>query len=214
MADHTEVPGPATRGYAKGRARRARIVRTAFAAFSALGFRNASLVQIAADSGVTRAGLVHHFPTKESLLIAVLEERDRLDHEQFFADMAAPIDGLDVLGRFLRLVHANDSRRGIVSLFAVLSTEASDPDHPAHEYFVTRYVNLRRQLRAAFADLADRGLLRPGVQVDGLEIELIATIDGLQVQWLLDPASVDMAAQLRSRIDDLLTTPGSLADRE
>ena len=207
MTDANGSPAELARGYAKGRARRARIVRTAFDAFSAQGYRNASLVRIAADSGVTRAGLIHHFPTSESLLVAVLEERDRLDHEQFFADMTAPIDGLELLGRFLRLVHANGSRRGIVSLFAVLSTEASDPDHPAHAYFRTRYANLRLQLGAAFADLAGRGLLRPGVEVDGLEVEVIATIDGLQVQWLLDPDAVDMAAQLRRRIEDLLTTP-------
>ncbi|MFD4960170.1 TetR/AcrR family transcriptional regulator [Microbacterium sp. NPDC058389] len=192
-------------GYAKGRARRARIVRTAFEAFSAHGYRGASLVQIAADSGVSRAGLVHHFPTKESLLEAVLEERDRVDREQFFSGVTAPVDGLDLLGRFARLVEHNTSNRGIVGLFAVLSVEASDPSHPAHAYIATRYENLRRYLGAAIADLDARGLLRPGVEVEGLAAELIATVDGLQVQWLVAPDSVDMAAQFRRRLADLVT---------
>ncbi|GAA5202085.1 TetR/AcrR family transcriptional regulator [Microbacterium jejuense] len=191
-------------GYAKGRARRALIVRTAFEAFSAHGYRGASLVQIAADCGVSRAGLVHYFPTKESLLEAVLEERDRVDSEQFFAGVTSPIDGLDLLSRFARLVEHNTSNRGIVSLFAVLSVEASDPSHPAHAYFATRYENLRRHLRAAIADLDARGLLRPGVVVEGLEAELIATADGLQVQWLIAPDSIDMAAGFRRRLAELV----------
>jgi len=199
----TEAPEDA--GYAKGRARRARIVRTAFEAFSAHGYRGASLVQIAADSGVSRAGLVHYFPTKESLLAAVLEERDRVDSEQFFAGVTAPVDGLDLLARFARLVEHNASNRGIVSLFAALSVEASDPSHPAHDYIATRYETLRRHLGAAIADLGARGLLRDDVEVEGLAAELIATVDGLQVQWLVAPESVDMAAQFRRRLAALVT---------
>jgi Bacterial regulatory proteins, tetR family len=38
---------------------------------------------IAADAGLTTAGLLHHFPSKDHLLVAVLAERDRLDGVRF-----------------------------------------------------------------------------------------------------------------------------------
>lgn len=37
--------------------------------------------------------------------------------------------------------------------------------------------------------------------------ELTALIDGLQLQWLLDPTSVDMAEAVRLRIEELLVVP-------
>ncbi|HEU0183336.1 MAG TPA: TetR/AcrR family transcriptional regulator [Agromyces mariniharenae] len=193
------------RGYPKGERRKAEIVEAAFAAFASQGFRNASMVQIAAACGVSRAGLVHHFPTKEALLAAVLEERDRVNGELFFDGFDAGRDGLDYFSRLLRLIEHNTSQRGIVSLFAVLSTEAADPDHPAHDYFVARYEWLRRDIRDALGELRRSGRIRPGVDVAGVESDLIALIDGLQVQWLLDPRSVDIPGRLRHRLAEFVT---------
>lgn len=192
--------------YPKGERRRAEILETAFEAFGALGYRNASIVQIAADCGVSRAGLLHHFPTKESLLEAVLKQRDRLDNEQFFAGGTSD-DGLDYLTRMVRLVEHNAAHPGIVSLFAVLSSEASDPGHPAHVYFQERYDRSRGWLQRAFADLDRRGMLRPHVQPDGLDVEFLALLDGLQVQWLLQPDVVDMPGRVRAFLGRALSVP-------
>ena len=200
----TRSSRPAARNYPKGEQRRAQIIQAAFQAFSVLGYRNASMLQIAADCGVSRAGLLHHFPTKESLLEAVLEERDRLDSERFFGGGAAGQSGLEFFASMLRLVAHNQANPGIVSLFAVLSSEAADPGHPAHEYFIARYERTRGQVRRALRDLAANGLLRPGTDTDGLETDLVALIDGLQIQWLLAPESVDMPARLRARLRDIL----------
>ncbi|UOE45608.1 TetR/AcrR family transcriptional regulator [Agromyces larvae] len=194
-------------GYAKGDRRRADIVAAAFDAFAGNGFRHASMVQIAAACGVSRAGLAHHFPSKETLLAAVLAERDRQNDARFFAGADPSRDGFDYLARLVRAVEHNATQRGIVSLFAVLSTEASDPEHPAHATFAARYDGLRRDLRDAFGELDRRGLLRDTVAVAGLESEVIALIDGLQVQWLLDERSVDMGERLRHRLGEIVRVP-------
>ncbi|MFT4235966.1 MAG: TetR/AcrR family transcriptional regulator [Microbacterium sp.] len=190
--------------YPKGERRRAEIVAAALTAFGTVGYRSASMVQIAADCGVSRAGLLHHFPTKESLLEAVLKQRDRQDYEQFFRGGTSD-DGLDYFSRYLRLVEHNAANPGIVSLYAMLSTEASDPDHPAHAYFVERYERTRGWLRRALADLDARGLLR--VDADGIDVEILSVIDGLQIQWLLAPSSVDMPRVLRSALSRIVTIP-------
>jgi len=40
-----------------------------------------------------------------------------------------------------------------------------------------------------------------------LAIELLALVDGLQLQWLLAPDKINMAAQLRQRLEGALTAP-------
>lgn len=194
-----------SRTYPKGDRRRAEIVRAAFSIFSTDGYRGASMVQIAAACEVSRSGLLHHFPSKELLLAAVLEERDRVNGEQFFAGMVAPgADGLDYFRRLMRVIEHNVGQREIVRLFATLSTEAADPAHPAHAYFINRYRWLRADIAEALTDLANRGMLRAEVDADGIAADLVALTDGLQIQWLLDAQSIDIPARVRARLDELL----------
>jgi AcrR family transcriptional regulator len=182
------------RGYAKGRAKRRQLVEEATALFGEVGYRSASLREVAARCGISHPGLLHHFPSKELLLRAVLEHRDDVDAERFALGEGSGTQRLD---RVVALVAHNAQVPGIVELFATLSAEASAPDHPAHEYFVARYERTRRRFADLFRALAEEGRLGPGVDPDDLATSTIAVIDGLQVQWLLDRTSVDMAASLR-----------------
>ncbi|MGR3875606.1 TetR family transcriptional regulator C-terminal domain-containing protein [Streptomyces graminifolii] len=52
--------------------------------------------------------------------------------------------------------------------------------------------------------MAGRGLLRPHVDPASLPAGLIALIDGLQVQWLLDSQAIDMPGQLRARLREVV----------
>jgi AcrR family transcriptional regulator len=53
---------------------RAALVQSAIALLSEQGFTRATTASIAQHAGVTTGALHHHFPTKESLLFAVLDE--------------------------------------------------------------------------------------------------------------------------------------------
>ena len=65
----TAHPEAKARGYAKGRARREAIVHEASAQFADKGFTSATILDIAAACDISRAGLLHHFPDKEALLV-------------------------------------------------------------------------------------------------------------------------------------------------
>ncbi len=202
-----ERPVPTrTGGYAKGHARRDAIVAAATSLFGRVGYRTATMVQVAEVAGISRAGLLHHFPTKENLLEAVLSARDRADHDRVAA-RETPRDGVTILTDLVALVAHNATIPAIVNLYAVLSAEAGDPTHPAHAYFVARYAASRRDIGHALALVADAGLLVPGTDPARLAVELVALMDGLQVQWLLAPDQVDMAVLLRHRIEAALTVP-------
>lgn len=194
-------------GYASGRARREKIIAVATSLFGRVGFHGATMLEIAAECDISRAGLSHHFPTKESLLEAVLETRDREDLERFRRNGSAGTDGLGILRGMVDLATHNTAVPGIIGLYAVLSAEAGAPTHPAHEYFVARYERIRKGTATALGRARDAGYLADGVDVDDTAIELTALMDGLQVQWLLDPDSVDMPAVVRRRIEQVLTVP-------
>ena len=138
-----------TRGnYAKTDARRRSILDAAVQVFSAAGFRKGSLRDVAALTGLSQAGLLHHFPTKVSLLMAVLEWRDQDTLSRI--GEPAPI-GVDMLRALVREVEHNAHVPELVELHVIMSAEASHPDHPAHDYFVRRYAVVRATLQDGFA---------------------------------------------------------------
>src|SRR5665647_3423140 len=59
--------------------RREAILQAAMVTFGAKGYYNGSLVEVADQVGMTHAGVLHHFGSKDQLLLEVLEYRDRTD---------------------------------------------------------------------------------------------------------------------------------------
>ena len=178
--------------HARSDAARERIVAAALKAIASSGYQGTSLARIAADAGLSQAGLLHHFPSKEELLVAVLAERDRLDGARFrLAD--AGFEGLAALDRLVQLVEHNTLVPGLVQAFTVLAGESVSDHHPARAWFQDRYPRRRANIAAALRAGIDAGEIRADVDCDALAAEIIAMMDGLQLQWLLDPDGVDMA---------------------
>jgi hypothetical protein len=92
-----------------------------------------------------------------------------------------------------------------VELHVIVSAEGTSVDHPRRDYFVERYTRVLELTRRAFEKAAAEGQLRPEVDCASAARTLIALMDGLQVQWLLDRDGVDMAADLRRYLQPLLT---------
>jgi len=183
---------------ARGMAARDRLVRAALRAYAVKGYAGSSLAGIAAAAGLTTAGLLHHFPSKEELLIEVLKERDRADGERFHL---RDFQGLDVLDALVELVKANSSTPGLVRAFTVLMGESVAEEHPAGQWFRERYPRRRDNLAAALRAGIARGEIRPDTDSVALAAEVIAMMDGLQVQWVLDPERIDMARLFTHYID-------------
>lgn len=178
-------------------ATRTQILDTALAAFAENGYRAASIRDIASRCGISHPTLLYHFPSKPDLLMAVLNRRDETDPQGEGFHSLAP---RQMLAQLVTIARMNATRRGIVELFAQLSAEASDPDHPAHHYFMDRYATLREALARAYRELADEGAVREGLDPALAASQVVAVMDGLQIQWLLDDASVDMAKALEGVI--------------
>ncbi len=158
--------------------------------FADRGYEGASLAAVAAVAGLSQPGLLHHFPSKRALLLAVLERRDLADADAYGLSGAQGLAALDALAA---LVRANQARRGLVQAFSVLSGEAAAQRHHGRDWFGARYDRIRTDLAQALAGQQDPPLAAGVVPLE-VASEVFAVMDGLQLQWLHDPATVDMAA--------------------
>lgn len=195
---------PATRKprgqYRNGIRQRERILESATDFFARHGYAGASLRQIAADVGVTPGNILLHFGNKEGLLMAVL---DRWTSASFESHEAA--DGLDAIRALTRLMREHLSERRFIELFMTMASEATDPAHPAHGLMVARYDDIVSRIAASLAFARDHDQIRPldDVTITRTARRIVAMMDGLQIQWLLDP-SVDLVAEFDDFIDALI----------
>ncbi|SEG92707.1 DNA-binding transcriptional regulator, AcrR family [Thermomonospora echinospora] len=176
--------------YRKGIERREQILKTALDVFAQHGDRGSSLQEIADRVGLSQAGVLHYFGSREELLLAVLERRDRLDSE-VANEVQNPGDAV------AQTVRHNTEQPGLVKLFVALSAAATDPAHHAHGFFADRYRNLADVIARGLEEGQWDGRVRADEQAEHMARLLLAVSDGLQIQWLLDP-SLDMAAMVET----------------
>ena len=166
--------------FAKGEDRRQRILAVAQRLMTRNGGRGTTLSQIAQEAGVTTAGLLHHFESKDQLLHAVLDARDA-------DDMAhVDMDG-DVVEQLEKVTERFERAPDQIGLFTVLLTENLSPGAPLHDRFLDRYrtavtivaEGIRRGQRA--------GRYRPDLDPAVKAVEIIAFLYGMETSWLLDP---------------------------
>ena len=176
---------PDTRRYdtllAKGEDRKQRILAVAQRLLTRNGWRNTTLAQIAGEAGVTPAGLLPHFASKEQLLHAVLDARDLDD------DSHADRSG-DLLVQIAQVADRFNRAPELVGTFTVLLVENILPDAPLHDRMLARH----RDAVDIVAELIHRGQAdgRYRMDIDPAvkAVEILAFVHGMETIWLLDPS--------------------------
>jgi AcrR family transcriptional regulator len=183
--------------YAGTAERRREIISAAFEAFARGGFRGSSLQEICDAVGMSKPGLLHHFASKEELLEAVLEKREEMNQPP------AGTKGLDMLVHLRNTARVDQVTQGAVALFVVMSAEATNPSHPAHEFFVNRYERAVRTIAAALDEARVRGELTENLDATEAAQLIVSVMDGLQIQMLLNP-DMDRLAALDTYLEQFL----------
>jgi AcrR family transcriptional regulator len=200
--------------YAKGIAKREEILGRALEVIAREGYRGASVKELADAVGLSQAGLLHYFDSKEELFTEILRKRDEVD----MATYGKGLDEAPQPGRlrdgYLQIIRHNSDVPGLVELYSRMSVEAADPQHPAHSFFLERGRNLRAVFAAELASSLASGELTDRVDPDTLARIFQAVADGLQLQWMLEP-DLDMAAIVEQLFDALSARrPGARSDQE
>jgi len=187
----------ATRGkrgpYAKTAETKATIAKAALDVVRELGHGGLTTAEVSERAGVSEATRFYHFPTRDHLLVAAMEAAEAENEAFMGADADNAQVGLeDIPGRIARrgMTNVNDLR-----LFASLAGQATDPEHPAHDF-------LKRHNERAVQGYAQgirlrmaEGLAHPDLDPDSVARHMVAIWNGLQSQWLIDP-SFDLADEI------------------
>lgn len=152
---------PRARAHGAG-GRRREIIDAASDLFAIRGYRGTSLRDISARVGISHPGMLHYFKSKDALLGAVVDDLE--GHAQHVIDHIESLgSSVDRIEQKVLQDFASDSHRML--LFAVMTTEAVDPEFPAH----LRIIRLRR----VYEHIAERilrvyesrDMLREGIDI-------------------------------------------------
>ena len=188
--------------------RRAQIVDEAIRVIGQRGYHGFTVQELAQRCALTNGGVLYHFGSKEKLLVAVLEERDRRIAETITpasAGFPSQKSGrreipLTAALQVLRLIIARCvTQPELVRLYAVLQSESLDHTHPAHDYFLRR----EAMVLTEFTQIVAPHVAEPRSTAR----QIHALMDGLSLQWLREKQAFDLVAEWDRAIAMLLPEP-------
>ena len=196
--------------YAKGIAKREEILRAALAVVGREGYHGASVKELADAVGLSQAGLLHYFDSKDELFVEILRTRDEVDMAGRAEAMhAATFD--EMRDGYLDIVRHKAKVPGLVELFTRLAADAANPEHPSRAFFAERGAGLRERWAGTIADAQSEGRIRSDVDPVLAARLLQAVSDGAQMQLLVEP-ELDMTT-LIDALFDLMQATGSETPR-
>ena len=191
--------------------KRARILNEAVVLFGEHGYAGTSLADIANAADISKAGLLHHFSSKDELFCKVLERRDREDALSILVESPAveddaaeaPVDtvgNLDtlevaavsdldgnpwaLLERYIELLERNVAHRDLTAIYTATAVSVLDADHPAHAWMAGHLAGTVEMFERAFERGKEAGTVHPDAPSRLIARTLTALSDGLQIQWL------------------------------
>ena len=199
-----------------------RILNEAVVLFGEHGYAGTSLADIANAADISKAGLLHHFSSKDELFAKVLERRDREDALSILVEspdgeddaVDAPVDAvgnvgtLDVPGtadaeadpwalleRYIELLERNVAHRDLTAIYTATAVSVLDASHPAHRWMADHLNGAVERFETSFEAGKAAGLVDPQMPSRLVARSLVALTDGLQLQWLCSTTPGTAASQ-------------------
>lgn len=187
-----------------GHHRRQRVLDEAQRLIGERGYHGFGIQELASRCDLTKPGLLHHFGSKDQLLIALLRDRDVRHEEALFPllgeDFERAEEAEDKRTLFIRgfrtLFERNVAQPELMRLHTILRVEAINPSHPAHVYFQAREAAKLELIAARLAAFV------PFPQ--SVARQLSALMTGLEEQWLRSGCQFDLVAEFDRGIIKLL----------
>jgi AcrR family transcriptional regulator len=180
--------------------RRQQILEEATRLIGLQGYNGLTVHDLARRCGLTNGGLLYYFGSKEQLLVAILEERDRHEAAIIHADLevtratsgAAHYARGTVLQIFRAIVARSVAQPELLRFHTVLQSEALNHEHPAHAFFLRRDAMVLCEFAKVLAGHVDAPA-RAARQV-------FALISGINQQWLRADMEFDLMAEFDAAI--------------
>jgi AcrR family transcriptional regulator len=174
---------------ARSAATQARLLDATIECLIERGWAATSTTEVVRRAGVSRGAQVHHFPTKDDLVLAAIEhllERRIAEFQATFADLPA---GERSPATAMRLMYEKCFRASFEPWLELVVAARTDP--ALHARFVQLEARFFETALATFRDLfpvaaADAGFARVGLRL------AFSVLDGLAIGRLIDTADDDL----------------------
>ncbi|WP_019928005.1 TetR/AcrR family transcriptional regulator [Nocardia sp. BMG111209] len=161
--------------------RREEILRAALDMIAERGYRGTSLDAVAEAVGLTRQGVLHYFPGKQQLLAAILERTVEVGR----GDLPPHRLQADVPGQLAAVVAHNRAHPAFAQAYSVLMAESATAGHPARDVFRQHYRQVLDEMTRGYTERWGERL-PSGLTPHAAAVAVLALLDGMQQQWLLD----------------------------
>ncbi len=196
---------------------RERLLTTAAELFRRQGYAQTGVNEIMQQAKTTSGSFYHFFPTKEDLVLAVVDHiGESLDTEVFATDPESAADPLDRVFTVLESYrqHLVESDFALGSPLGTLAAELSESHPQVRERLAALFAGWTQRMQGLLEDAGDR--LPADLDRSALAEFILSTVEGavLQARVLRSPAPFDASiAALRSHLALLAVGSRSAAPR-
>ena len=200
---------------------RCRILDAAERVFVEKGVSNTSLAQLAEAAGVTRGAIYWHFTNKADLFDAMMS-RVILPMEEMAAragdnDLEDPLAHVRACALNVLEHLTTDAQCQRVFEICCHKVEYVDEMVQVRRRHIEARNNCLKHMERGLRNAANKGLLASSVNPRLAAVGLHALVDGLIVNWVLDPAYLPLARDAKTLVDQYLerlrSVPSKTASR-
>jgi TetR/AcrR family transcriptional regulator, acrAB operon repressor len=177
-----------------GGAARERLLEAALGQFALKGYGGATVDDIAAAAGLSKGAVYWHYKDKRELFRSVIADRARqlVEHVRATAAQGTPLRRLVDMTRAVLQYYEENRDFAAIRVYLRIGEDGAvdaEADAALREWY--------RDSRARLAELVRQGIalgeIRP-CPPEGTATALLAVLDGLVFQWIIDPDQVSLCA--------------------
>jgi AcrR family transcriptional regulator len=199
----------------QGEATRKQILEVTARRFAQHGYHGTSLEAIAKQVGVAKSSVLWHFGSKEALLYEVIQGVMSKWEKEQTAELLAVTDSRERLSRLVdaykRLMR---ERPDTLLLFLTVMFEGIDSNAELTDKFREMYKGYRAAIKLALDLGVQDGVFRKDLVADEIASLILASFDGLFIQWYLDREHFDLERacdNLKRVVARFIDVPGAVA---